>query len=441
MSDRKYVMVKFLCLTKNELLLILLSSKIVVKECEVVKKSCLFLLFLLVCFSSVFATDTNIIIDENPEIVYVEDYDYSLGFDDGESSADVNNFDNVGISLKGVVVEAGEPYEYSDEFSIVPVMIQELKVKINDKENDKYNGSVFPVRYQLTDDYNQNIDVANKLSKGDNVYVYANFEDGKLVGDMAIQYFDKTNLIIFIIAIYAIAIILIGGFNGVKALVGLIVTIVAIFTFMIPAIYDGADAMLVTILTSIAVTIITFMVISGFKKKTIAAIIGTISGILVASLFACVFGNMMKLTGISDETMMLTTLENASNFNFKNIMFAGIVIGALGACMDVGMSIASALSEMREEVPDISVKRLIKAGMNIGKDVMGTMTNTLILAYVGSAMTIILLFMGFDFKMYDIINQEMIAEEVLRAIAGSFGLVCTIPLTAIISAFIMGNKD
>ena len=409
------------------------------------KKPCLFLMFLLVCFNTVFATETdvqtNIIIDENPDIVYVEDYDYSLGFDDGESNVEVNNFDNVGISLKGVVVEADEPYEYSDEFSIVPVMIQELKVKINDKENDKYNGSVFPVRYQLTDDYNQNIDVANKLSKGDKVYVYANFEDGKLVGDMAIQYFDKTNLIIFIIVIYSLAIILIGGLNGVKALVGLVVTIVAIFTFMIPAIYNGADAMLVTILVSIAVTFFTFLVVSGFKKKTFAAIIGTISGILVASLFAYAFGNMMKLTGISDETMMLTTLENASNFNFKNIMFAGIVIGALGACMDVGMSIASALSEMREEIPDISVKRLIKAGMNIGKDVMGTMTNTLILAYVGSAMTIILLFMGFDFKMYDIINQEMIAEEVLRAVAGSFGLVCTIPLTAIISAFMMGNKD
>lgn len=410
------------------------------------KKICLFLMFLLVCFSTTLATDTgdetNFDIDDVGEIIFDENYDYSLGYDEGDDfNTSLNNQANTEISLKGVVVEAGEPYEYSDVFSIVPVMIQELKVKINDKENDKYNGSIFPVKYQLTDDYNQNIDVANKLSKGDKVYVYANFEDGKLVGDMAIQYFDKTNLIIFIIVIYALAIILIGGLNGVKALVGLAVTVVAIFTIMIPAIYNGVNAMLVTILVSILVTVVTFLIVSGFKKKTIAAIIGTISGILVASLFSYIFGNLMKLTGICDETMMLTTLENASNFNFKNIMFAGIVIGALGACMDVGMSIASALSEMKEEIPDISVKRLIKAGMNIGKDVMGTMTNTLILAYVGSAMTIILLFMGFDFKMYDIINQEMIAEEVLRAIAGSFGLVCTIPLTAIVSGVLMGKKD
>lgn len=415
------------------------------------KKLTVFFAFLLICFGSVFATEVgdepNIIIDENPDIVFADDYDYSLGYGDVDTSIeDVSNGnDSVysgSVSLKGVVVEAGDPYEYSDQFSIVPVIMQDVKVRINDKNNSTYNGSVFPIKYQLTDDYNKNINTAYKLSKGNQVYVYATIEDGELnVNSMAIQYFDKTNLIIIIIVIYSLAIILIGGLNGVKALLGLIITIVVIFTTMIPAIYNGADAMLVTIIVSIVVTVLTFLIVSGFKQKTFAAIIGTVAGILVACLFSIAFGNLMKLTGINEETMMLTTLENASEYNFKNIMFAGIVIGALGACMDVGMSIASSLSELKKEIPDITVSRLIKAGMNIGKDVMGTMTNTLILAYVGSAMTIILLFMGFDFKLFDILNQEMIAEEILRAIAGSMGLVCTIPLTAIISAVIMGNKN
>lgn len=413
------------------------------------KKLTVFFAFLLITFSSVFATEVgdepNIIIDENPDIVFADDYDYSLGYGDMDTLAEDTSAENTSaygsVSLKGIVVEAGEPYEYSDHFSIVPVVMQDLKVKINDKNNPTYNGSVFPIKYQLTDDYNKNIKTAYKLSKGNHVYVYATIEDGELnVNSMAIQYFDKTNLIIMVIVIYSLAIILIGRLNGVKALLGLIITIVLIFTTMIPAIYNGADAMLVTIIVSIIVTVLTFLIVSGFKQKTFAAIVGTVAGILVACLFSIVFGNLMKLTGINEETMMLTTLENASEYNFKNIMFAGIVIGALGACMDVGMSIASSLSEMKKEIPDITVSRLIKAGMNIGKDVMGTMTNTLILAYVGSAMTIILLFMGFDFKMFDILNQEMIAEEILRAIAGSMGLVCTIPLTAIISAVIMGNK-
>ncbi len=415
------------------------------------KKLMVFFAFLLITFSSVFATEVgdtpNIIIDENPDIVFVDDYDYSLGYG---SEGEIENSDEVntttsysgGISLKGVVVEASEPYEYTDQFSIVPVIMQDLKVKINDKNNEAYNDSVFPIKYQLTDDYNKNINTAYKLSKGNHVYVYATIEDGELnVNTMAIQYFDKTNLLIIVVVLYSLAIILIGGLNGVKALLGLIITIVLIFTTMIPAIYSGADAILVTLGVSVVVTVLTFLIVSGFKRKTFAAIIGTVAGIVVACLFSMLFGNLMKLTGINEETMMLTTLENASNYNYKNIMFAGIVIGALGACMDVGMSIASALSEMKKEIPDITVSRLIKAGMNIGKDVMGTMTNTLILAYVGSAMTIILLFMGFDFEAFDILNQEMIAEEILRAIAGSMGLVCTIPLTAIVSAVIMGNKN
>lgn len=414
------------------------------------KKVIVFFALVLVTFSSVFATEVgdrpNIIIDENPEIVFLDDYDYSLGYGDTDVSEENTSTEKDStygsVSLKGVIVEASEPYEYSDEFSIVPVIMQDLKVKITDKENEEYNGSVFPIKYQLTDDYNKNVNTAYKLSKGNHVYVYAIIEDGKLdVNTMAIQYFDKTNLLIMIIVIYSLAIVLIGGLNGVKALLGLIITIVLIFTTMLPAIYNGADAILVTIGVSVVVTVLTFLIVSGFKRKTFAAIIGTIAGILVACLFSMLFGNLMKLTGINEETMMLTTLENAENYNYKNIMFAGVIIGALGACMDVGMSIASALSEMKKEIPDITISRLIKAGMNIGKDVMGTMTNTLILAYVGSAMTIILLFMGFNFQSFDILNQEMIAEEILRAIAGSMGLVCTIPLTAIISAVIMGSKN
>lgn len=409
------------------------------------KKACLFLMFLLVCCSVVWATDTSdetiFNIDEVDELIFDENYDYSNSYDENEKEE--NNSEIRRISMKGIVVEAGEPYEYTDEFTIVPVIVQDLRVKIIDKESGKYYQAILPIRQQLTDDYDMNIKQAYALSEGDRVYVTAShYDDVDIdVSSLAIEYFDKTNIIIKIIVIYAVAIILIGGLNGVKALVGLIVTVAALFTIMIPAIFNGANAMLVTILVSILVTCITFFIVSGFKKKTWAAIIGTICGILTATLFACIFGDIMNLTGINEDSRMIMTLENKNMFDFRNLMFAGIVIGALGACMDVGMSIASALSEMKEEIPDISVKRLIKAGMNIGKDVMGTMTNTLILAYVGSAMTSILLFMGFDFEMYDILNQEMIAEEILRAIAGSMGLVCTIPLTAIVSAFIMGKKD
>lgn len=149
----------------------------------------------------------------------------------------------------------------------------------------------------------------------------------------------------------------------------------------------------------------------------------------------------MRLTGINEHARMISTLvsEEKEMINFKDIMLSAIMISALGACMDVGMSIASAISEIKTKKPDMTSKELIKSGMNIGKDVMGTMTNTLILAYVGSAMLCILLYNINGFDLPFIINSEDITVEVLKSLSGSIGLVCTIPLTAIFGGLIIGN--
>jgi uncharacterized membrane protein len=182
--------------------------------------------------------------------------------------------------------------------------------------------------------------------------------------------------------------------------------------------------------------------VSGFSKKTLAASLGTAGGIIVAGIFATIFGNLMKLTGACDHSMQLSMLENGDRFNFENIMISGVIVGALGACMDVGMSIASALHELSIEGKGMTVRRLIKSGFNIGKDVMGTMTNTLILAYVGSSLLVVLLLKGLEFETYQIVNNtELVLEEVLRAISGSFGLVVTIPITTIVSALLMVKSD
>ena len=150
----------------------------------------------------------------------------------------------------------------------------------------------------------------------------------------------------------------------------------------------------------------------------------------------------MRLTGINEHARMISVSipEEREMIDFKDIMLAGIMISALGACMDVGMSIASAISELKEKKPELASKELIKSGMNIGKDVMGTMTNTLILAYVGSAMLCILLYNINGFDLPFILNAEDITTEILKSLSGSIGLVCTIPLTAIFGGIIIGNS-
>ena len=194
-----------------------------------------------------------------------------------------------------------------------------------------------------------------------------------------------------------------------------------------------------SILTSAIVISLTFIIIGGLKKKTFTAALGTIGGVVLAGLVALLFNNWAKLSGWQEEAVFLSTSTEGINFNFRELLFAGIVIAALGACMDVGMSIASALDELKIQNPNMTWKELFKSGMNIGRDVIGTMTNTLILAYVGGTLNLILVFVAMDFSLTDIINKEIIATDIMSALAGSMGVVFTIPVTAIVYALF--NKE
>ena len=234
---------------------------------------------------------------------------------------------------------------------------------------------------------------------------------------------------------------LIGGTKGIKSLISLIVTIIGIFYVLVPGIMNGKNPLTITVLISMASIIVTFLIIAGFNRKSYAAMLGTIGGVVVSGVFALIFGNLMNMTGMCEETGLLAGLSDAAKtFDFRGILFSGIIIGALGACMDVGMSIASALQELKSEKPEITIKGLIKSGMNIGKDMIGTMTNTLILAYTGGALVTILIFAVGNLDIYEVLNKEIITEEILRAIAGSIGLICTIPLTTLASGVLIGNE-
>ena len=340
-------------------------------------------------------------------------------------------------SFKGTVVVAGEKYIEEDEWSKEVTPYQDVRVKI---DQDGYF-KIVDVKYQLSY-YLGSVIPADPLKVGDKVYVSISYDSNGGIESTYIEYINNERFLVAMIILYSGAIVLIGGMKGVRALVGLIITVLAVFFIMVPLIYDGYDSILVTVLTSIGIIAITFIIVSGFTKQTLAASLGTAGGIIVAGIFAIVFGNLMKLTGACEDSLQLSMIEGGSRFNFENIMISGIIVGALGACMDVGMSIASALHELSVEGNGMTIKKLIRSGMNIGKDVMGTMTNTLILAYVGSSLTVILMLKGYGFEAYQIANNtQLVLEEVVRAIAGSFGLVITIPITTLVSSVLMGKRE
>lgn len=336
------------------------------------------------------------------------------------------------IVVNARVIEAGEVYD--QKMGDINTKMQDVKVKVTQGE---FKGQVFDTSYILSYDMENKI-LAYELDKGNTVSLQIH-KTGEQITQTIVQDVVRQNYIIYMIITFFALIMMVGRKQGLKAIIGLIVTVVAIFTIMLNLIYKGYSPILVSVLTSAIIIIITFIIIAGINKKSFTAAIGTTGGVLCSGIMAFIFGVVAKLSGGAEEAIYLSMTSKDIVFNFRELLFAGIVIASLGACMDVGMSIASALDELKQKKPDMTWKELFTSGMNIGGDVIGTMTNTLILAYVGGALNLILLFMASDMSILDIINKEMIATDAISAIAGSMGVIFTVPITAFIYGIF--NKD
>lgn len=336
------------------------------------------------------------------------------------------------FEVKAKIIEASEIKKVQHED--ITDTVQELKLEILEGE---YDTQEFTSNYVLSYDIDGKI-LAYELEKGDIVWVQlAKAPDGTIT--VEVENIVRQNYIYLMLVVFLLSIILIGGKRGVKAILGLVVTILAVYFILIKGIFAGYNPIAMSIIASFVIIILTFLILGGINKKVITAAIGTFGGVLVAGIIASIFSYILKLSGANEDAIQLSVSANQLNFNFRDLIFAGIVISALGACMDVGMSISSSLDELKNKTKNMDWLDLFKSGMNIGKDVIGTMANTLILAYVGGALTLILLFMACDFSLVQILNKETIAQEVISAVAGSMGVVYTVPITAFIYSFL--NRD
>lgn len=332
----------------------------------------------------------------------------------------------------GRIIEAKPPKDIKN--GTLTDKVQEVKVEITEGD---YIGEEFETTYVLSYDIDGKI-LAYELNIGDKVIVQlAEDLDGHVTA--TVQDVVRSGYIIGMFCLFLLSIVLVGGKKGVKAILGLIYTIVLIYFVMIKGLFKGDNAIASSIGTSMLVILGTFIIIGGFSKKITTAAIGTLGGVVSAGLMALIFNHLAKMSGGCEDAIQLSINMTSINFDFRDLLFAGIIVSALGACMDVGMSIASSLDEIKMKNPEITWIELLKSGMNIGRDVIGTMTNTLILAYVGGSLTLILLFMACDMNILEILNKETIAEQVISAIAGSMGVIYTVPITSFIYAVL--NKD
>lgn len=336
--------------------------------------------------------------------------------------------------IKAKIIEAGDSYQ-RDNGNGGTETVQDVKVKIlnGEKKDEKFDAT-----YVMTYDLDNKI-VGYKLREGNIVYVELTEQNGEI--KVVVQDVVRQNYLFGLILFFFASIVLVGKKKGVKAIIGLIITLFAIFFVLITSIFKGYNPILVSIGTCFLITILTFTVIGGWNRKSISAALGTIGGVVFAGIIATVVGHLALLSGAGkEEAIMLSIASKNVHFNFRQLLFAEIIVSALGACMDVGMSIASSLDELKIKNPSMTGRELFKSGMNIGGDMIGTMTNTLILSFTGSSLLLVLLYMNSSVSAADVINIEAIATESVCALSGSTGIVYTVPITAAIYSFINRNK-
>ena len=254
--------------------------------------------------------------------------------------------------------------------------------------------------------------------------------------------FFRTDRIFILGIIFAVCVLLFGRKKGFNTLLSLSLTCIAVFSIFIPSILSGKNIYLMAILVCSYTTLMSLLLVIGYNKKALAAIIGCISGILFAGFICIVMDRLLLLTGVLDEhSRHLLNLPLENPLDLRAIIFAGIIIGAMGAIMDVSMSIASSLWEIREEASTVSFKSLLRSGLNIGRDILGSMANTLILAYIGSSLSVVLVLSVYSTSLMELLNREMIIVEILQALAGSFGILLALPLTALFCSVIYLRKE
>ena len=277
-----------------------------------------------------------------------------------------------------------------------------------------------------------------QLKEGDSAtLLISTYADGTHTA--TVYEYNRLPVLAVIVALFLIATVAVGGKVGAKSLVALAITLVCLFWILIPLLMKGAPTLLTVFLVCAYITVVTMVILGGVQRKTVCAALGTIAGTALSLLFGLAAQSLARVDGLrlTDVEPLLQLRQTGTPIGLRGLLVGGIVISALGAVMDVAMSIASALTEVHAVAPERSAKELLRSGMNIGRDMVGTMTNTLILAFLGSGFAFIIYLYSLGLNPRQLISSAYLTIEVVSSISSSIGVILSVPLTAVISSVIL----
>ena len=308
---------------------------------------------------------------------------------------------------------------------------QELEIRIL---SGRHKDEILPLTNYMSALFN--VDVA----AGDRVIVrLITREDGSYYASMF--NYDRGLVMGLALLVFCAVLVALGGWKGLRALLGLVFTLAVLWFLLIPGLIRGWPGIPLTIAAAAVTAAASLILLDGLTRKSLCAVLGCVGGVAAAGLCAGIVGILTPLNGFNmSEAENLLLYGAEKGLTVSGLLVCGVLIAALGAVMDVSMSIASAVWELRERSPQLTARELFRSGMNIGRDAMGTMANTLILAFAGSSLNLLILVQVYDIPFLQLVNTDFICIEVLQSVAGSMGILLTVPLVAGISARLMAGR-
>ncbi|WP_291259903.1 YibE/F family protein [Fusobacterium sp.] len=304
---------------------------------------------------------------------------------------------------------------------------QRLEVEIL---NGDFKGKVLEIDNLL----NGSMEYDEVYSKGDKVLVAIWENDGETKGKvLSLLRMDK---VIELGCIFIVLLLIYARMIGLKSLISFIGSVVIIWKYLIPALKSGENIFFITIITLVFLSALIIFLVAGFTRKGFTAFLGTMFGLFTTASLTFLFGDIFRIDGMNQPFAQSVVFASAMRIDILKIFYSAIVIGASGAAMDIAMDMAATIEELKYHTPEISTNQLIKSGFNVGRSVIGTMTTTLLLAYSGGFLTLMMLFLERDMTLLQILNMKLITSEIIKIIIGSIGLVVVAPMTTYIGGII-----
>lgn len=252
---------------------------------------------------------------------------------------------------------------------------------------------------------------------------------------------DRTWMLYAIVLLFLITLCIIGGRQGLNSAVALVFTFVCIVFLFLPMIYRGISPIFAAVVVAVLTTFVTMYLIGGLSSKSVTSMIGTVAGVGISAVLAVLFGRLTGISGYNvSDIEQLEYVGQMTDVRIGELLYAGILISALGAVMDVAMSVASTISEIHYRNPELSRKELFTSGIRVGKDMMGTMSNTLILAFTGSSINTLVFMYAYGYTSTQITNMYSIGIEVIQGISSTMGVILTVPIVSVICAWHLKTK-